>query len=378
VKILLLIISLYFLTGYSYSQRTVFPDLNWKGSTPEEQGVNSEKLDEAMHYLGNFTGSKQKSKQALVIRNGHLIWDGGATADSLDCVFSVTKSFASTVLGHLIDNGKCSLESLAKDYVSLNLSQYPDVNLFHLSTMTSGYNSQGPTWIKNGISTPFKPIDPNFVPGEYVEYNDHAAHLYGYVLTQIIANNKANLDSYFRQNIAGKIGIQDDQWFWDTGWPRCKVDNTNPDYADVRSAATGLWISARALAKFGYLFLNNGRWKEEQVISEKWVKMATSVQVPASMPVFGNYGASKTAPGRQGFLWWINKKGGPYHRLLWENAPEDTYAAVGAHNNWCWIIPEWNMVVVRIGSDNPKYVGNFDKRYDTFFLKLSEAIIDKK
>jgi CubicO group peptidase (beta-lactamase class C family) len=355
----------------------IYPDREWQASTPEAQGVDGAKLDEAMQYLGNFIHAQEKVSRAVVIRHGHMIWKGSDIATP-NCVFSVTKVFASAVLGHLIDRKKCTLETRAKDCVSLDLSAYPDVTLFHLATMTSGYNSAGPTFTKDGVSTPFTPQAPYFKAGTSVDYNDHAAHLLGYVLTRIVTQRRGSLESYFREHIARPIGMVEAQWYWENGWPNCKVDNANPDYADVRSVATGMWISADALARFGYLFLNRGRWKDRQVLSEEWVRRSTSVQVPATLPVYGRYGTSDGAPGRLGLLWWINEEGGLHRTLLWPNAPRGTYAAVGAHHNWCWIIPEWNMVVVRIGEDNPHYLGNFDKRYDTFFLKLAQAVTGGK
>ncbi len=353
------------------AEQMVFPGSEWEEATPESQGLDSAKLDEALNYMSSFIRGKEGVTRTVVIRNGYLIWKG-SDIHSRNCVFSVTKSFASTVLGHLIDNGKCTLETLAKDHASLDLSDYPGVTLRHFATMTSGYDSEGPTWERNGLTTPLKPVAPVYEPGTKFNYSDHAMHLYGYVLTMIAG---MDLDSYFRQHIARPIGMEDTSWEWLDHYDDCNFDFSNPDNADVRSAAGGLWINADALARFGHLFLNRGNWNGEQIISEEWVDQATVNQVPVSTPLHGDYGATRVGAGRNGYNWWVNGTGKD-GRLLWPDAPPRTYAAVGAHNNWCWVIPEWNMVIVRIGRDNPHYVGNFGKGYETFFTILSQAIMD--
>jgi hypothetical protein len=169
--------------------------------------------------------------------------------------------------------------------------------------------------------------------------------------------------------------MEDSSWEWLDHYDDCNFDFSNPDDADIRSAAGGLWINADALARFGHLFLNRGNWNGEQIISEGWIEQATVNQVPASIPLYDDYGATRVGAGRNGYNWWVNGAG-KNGKLLWPHAPPGTYAAVGAHNNWCWVIPEWDMVIVRIGRDNPHYVGNFDKRYETFFTILSQAIMD--
>ena len=63
----------------------------------------------------------------------------------------------------------------------------------------------------------------------------------------------------------------------------------------------GLWINTRDEARFGYLFLRRGKWKNTQIISESWIKMATT---PAK--VSGDYG----------YLWWLNTARKQYPSIL--------------------------------------------------------------
>jgi len=62
-----------------------FPKESWKEASPESQGVNPKKLNEAMDYLAGVSG-QQGNRQALVICNGFVIWKGDET-DNLHTVW---------------------------------------------------------------------------------------------------------------------------------------------------------------------------------------------------------------------------------------------------------------------------------------------------
>ena len=78
----------------------------------------------------------------MVIRHGRVIWEGDDTR-KVHGTWSLTKTFTSTVLGLLIDEGRCSLETSAADFVSSMRLNYPGVTLRHFATMTSGYRAVG-------------------------------------------------------------------------------------------------------------------------------------------------------------------------------------------------------------------------------------------
>ena len=69
-----------------------------------------------------------------------MVW-AGPGIDKVHGVWSATKSFTSTVLGLLIDDGKATLDTPAKDYVPAMAAAYPGVTLQHFTTMTSGYRA---------------------------------------------------------------------------------------------------------------------------------------------------------------------------------------------------------------------------------------------
>ena len=113
--------------------------------------------------------------EMVIIRNGRVIWQG-SEPNQTELVYSVTKSFATTMLGLLIDDGVVSLDTLAKDYVPDLAGLYPDVSLRNLATHTSGYLTRDEIWPLT-YNTPipedsFDPVEPLFSPpGSYFAYS---------------------------------------------------------------------------------------------------------------------------------------------------------------------------------------------------------------
>ncbi|MFC1634802.1 serine hydrolase domain-containing protein, partial [Planctomycetota bacterium] len=227
-------------------------------------------------YLKNNSGP-DGVKELVIIRNGRLIWKG-ANIDKKHGVWSLTKSFTSTVLGLLIDDGKATLATLAKDYVPSMATVYPDIALRHFTTMTSGYYAVGdePSGsYKHGPSrTPFEPAPkPLFKPpGSRYAYWDSAMNQFANVLTRIADEP---IEELFKRKIADPIGMDSSKWDWgDFG----KIDGIVVNGGSGNSNKH-MFISARELARFGHLFLNRGKWDGKQLISASWIEMATRPQV---------------------------------------------------------------------------------------------------
>lgn len=375
-KLFVLAALMFLFSGLSFADEPVFPGKNWENRTPESQNIDSKKLSEAIEYLGEKLASTGGVGEVVIIRNGYMIHKGDSI-DKKHCIWSCTKSFTSTILGHLIENGKCTLETLGKDYVKILKENYPDVTLRHFATMTSGYDAKGGTYgdvdPDDGSKPPFDPTIPAFKPGELFSYFDDAMRMNGYVLTMIAGTD---LESYFKEYIAGPIGMNLENLTWKK-YPRHSVLD-NPDNADVRDAAGGVEITARELARFGLLFLNNGKWQDKQVINSDWVKEATKVQVPVTMEGRNDtqrQARLSRAVGRYGYNWWLNTiaKDG---KRSYPDAPSGLYLALGYNNNVCFVIPEWDMVIVRMGVEG--YPRRSDMVWNEFLKKIGEAISDNK
>jgi len=333
---------------------TVFPGEDWEENTPESQGINSVKLNKAFSYLASQCG-EDKTDQVVVICNGYMIWKGN-DIDNMHNVWSCSKSFTSTVLGLLIDEQKCRLQTKAIDFVPGLKKHYPDIHLRQFATMTSGYDAVG----GDQTNTPFQPVPPLHKPGTMYKYHDCAMNQFANVLTCIA---KESIEQLFKRKIADPIGMNNTHWDWhDWGI----IDGVLVN-GGAGNKSKGIHISARELARFGHLFLNRGNWDGKQLLSATWVDMATTTQVDQTMRVYGS--PDNHEPGTYGFNWWVNGAGSNGFRK-WPSAPPDTYAALGHNNNVCFVIPEWNMVIVRLGVD-----GNIpDSKWDLFLKMVSESI----
>jgi len=108
----------------------------------------------------------------------------------------------------------------------------------------------------------------------------------------------------------------------------------------------GLWISTRDQARFGYLFLRKGKWKDKQILSENWIRAAIT-----PTPVAGDYG----------YLWWLNTTQKQYPSL-----PATSFAALGYGSNTILIDPEHDLVIV--------WRWHRDRSANEFFKRVVAAI----
>ncbi len=345
--------------------RMVFPGQAWAQATPESQGVQSAGLAAALDYLGTALRDYGGIDTLFVVRNGCVIW-AGPESDKEHQIYSATKSFTSTALGLLIQDGKLSLNTLAQDLEPALAEHYSGVTLRHFATMTSGYDSAGGSYEfdaqgRGDSWNPGPPAPPLFPPGSKFRYRDDAMSQFGNVLTTAAGKP---LDQLFKARIADPIGMS--QWRW--------TENDTPT-GRVLSWQGGIWTSSRELARFGHLFLNRGNWNGRQLIDASWVDQATTVQVPPTVP--NDALPRSRGAGVYGFNWWVNGLK-PNGQRLWPGAPPRTYYANGLHNNVCIVVPEWNLVVARTnggredgGANTP---ANVDEIWSGFLGRLAEVV----
>ncbi len=345
-----------------------FPGHAWRQVNPGVQGLDAVRLREAVRFLERH-GCADGARSLVVVRNGDLVWSG-PDADRMYGVYSCTKSFTGAVLGLLIDDGKCTLETRAADVLPDLAPAYGEVTFRHFATMTSGYRA---AWDEpqgdytNGPSmTPFVPAStPLFQPpGSAYAYWDSAMNMFARVLTRIAGEP---LEDLFRRRIADPIGMLPGRWKWGTYG---MIDGV-PINGGAGNHKAHVLISAREMARFGHLYLHRGRWKDRQLLSAKWVEEATSPQVPADYAIKS---AAFDGRGVYAYNWWTNGIG-PDGKRKWPEAPAGTFAASGFNNNDMFVIPEWQMVVVRLGQDQNGCEIS-DDTYGTFLSLLGKALVD--
>jgi CubicO group peptidase (beta-lactamase class C family) len=349
------------------AEENVFPGAEWEEVRPEVQQVDPAKLTDAVEFLKSKAG-RDGVQELVVVRNGRLIWKGD-NIDAVHGVWSCTKSFTSTVLGLLIEDGKCTLETRAASVHSALAAHYPKVSLRDFVTMTSGYRAMGDEprgGYRHGPSdTPFQPApSPLFTPpGSQFAYWDSAMNELAFVLTCIAGES---LETLFKRRIADPIGMNSQQWHW----PEYTREKGIVVNGGAGNADKHVFISAREFARLGHLFLNRGNWNGRQLIDVGWIRRATSIQVAATLP-WAQPESQIDGRGGYGFNWWVNgvKTDG---QRVWPGAPASVFAAAGHNNNRCFVVPEWQMVIVRLGQDESDRKVT-DAHWGEFLRLLGEA-----
>jgi CubicO group peptidase (beta-lactamase class C family) len=312
-----------------------WPTQGWPTSTPEEQGIDSDKLADAIEFILH---ENLHAHSLLVIRNGFIVADAyfyPYTPDTRHDLASVTKSITSTLIGIAVDKGL--IEDLSQPALGFfagrtvaNLDERKRaMTVEDLLMMESGLQCiNTPTsevtlfqmigsrdWIQYMLDLPMTDA-----PGTRFAYNSGGVHL----LSAIIRNASGmNALSFARRNLFEPLGISDVLWPLDvTG-----VDNHG--WGDLQ-------LRPHDMAKIGYLFLNNGQWEGRAIVSADWVRAATKRHVALE----GGEG--------YGYLWWMPAQ------------PAGVVEARGRGGQRIIIWPEKNVVIVMTGGGwEPGRVGPF-------------------
>jgi CubicO group peptidase (beta-lactamase class C family) len=162
-------------------------------------------------------------------------------------------------------------------------------------------------------------------PGTYYEYNDVRVNRFALLLLYVW---RRPLPEILKELVMDPINASN-SWQWHgyrNSW--VTIDGIRmPSVSGGGYWGGGMWITARDLARFGYLTLRRGRWYDRQILSEPWIDMATTPT--AVQPTYGfmNY--------------FLNT-----HRELFPSAPAAHYYHAGMGANRVWVAPELDMVVV--------------------------------
>ena len=145
-------------------------------------------------------------------------------------------------------------------------------------------------------------------------------------------------------------------------------------------------VSAREVARLGHLFLNRGNWRGVQLVGAAWIAAATSPQVPVTIPLGNCLLSSFDGRGVYGFGWWANgvRSNTQYDadcnafstvgQYYWPHAPAGTFSASG-YNNKMFVVPEWQMVIVRLDADDFQTARISETIFDEFLRLIGNAIL---
>lgn len=297
-----------------------WPTNGWQTSSPEEQGYDSAKLAEMLQKIQE---KEIAIDSLLIVHNGYVVLD--AHFAPYDGTFphnqaSVTKSVMTTLIGIAVDQGKIDLDqpmvSFFPDRTIVNLDERKaHLTVRHLVTarngMESGCYADDPgsvdamrsksDWVQAALDRPMVAE-----PGTKFCYDSPGMHILSAILQE--ATGMTAME-FAQQNLFGPLGIQDAIWDVDPqGYTRGWGD---------------LHLTPESMAKVGYLWLHQGNWNGQQIVSREWV--LDSVQ---------RHSTKVDHDSGYGYGWWINNS---------------HYFAAGRMGQDIRVIPALNTVLVATG-----------------------------
>ncbi len=272
----------------------------------------------------------------LVVRDGAILYEQyfqGHSETSLSQLFSVSKSFTSALIGMAIEDGYMEgVEQPVTDLIPELLERgFGVVTLHHLLTMTSGSsyhendNPFGEHVILNytpNLEVEILQFTMEREPGELYRYKSGDNALLSLALARALDDEA--LTAYAQRRLWTPLRMQD-QGVWSTDR---EVDGLERSWCCLAT-------TARDIAKFGALYLNNGLWRGEQLLSADWVEQSTGQsQVPGDLWP-GEY--QEVGWRGYGYQWWL--------------ASEQTgdFFAFGKDGQFVYVNPSEQVVIVRLG-----------------------------
>lgn len=357
-----------------------FPPMgvNWQEIKPSKAGFNEQALLDAVKFAeeNEYSGSrdlrlailkgfarepyhdilgptkKRGGPAGMIIKDGYVVAQWG-DIKRVDMTFSVTKSYLSTVAGLAVDKGLISdVNDVVKNYVWDNTFEgehNAKITWDHLLTQSSDWSGSlfgSPDWSdrppREGGVDDWKYRELH-EPGTYFKYNDVRVNVLAYSLLQVW---RKPLPQVLKENVMDPIGASS-TWRWmgyDHAWVNLDGQKMQSVTGGGHSGA-GVFISAEDHARFGLLFLNEGNWDGQQVISREWV---TNVQ------------NSSAANASYGYMWWLNRGS-----RKWDGIDDEAiYYAAGFGGNYIIIDKANNMVVVTRWLE-PNKLGDFMLRLNS-------------
>jgi CubicO group peptidase (beta-lactamase class C family) len=332
-------------------QRDYWPTSGWRTAPPKAEGMDPAVL---ATIAGNVASLYPEIRSVLVVRRGYLVYEHywqGMTASDGDNTYSVTKSVVSALVGIALGEGK--LKGLDQPVGALLARHLPHdadprlarVTLEQLLTMTSGLAGDDPSLDGDPRISQRQGASRDWIRhilGRRLATNPGASFAYSSATSQLLSAIVADATGvstlgFARARLFGPLGIA-------SANAPAPVFVAHPSRAALQAyqrapvawptdpqgyqlGFSGLKLPSRDLAKFGYLYLNGGRWDTTQVIPAGYVAASTR---PRSTPPPDSIGGES-----YGYQWWVTNQ-----------ARHPSFRAVGYGGQLIEVVPDLDLVVV--------------------------------
>ena len=284
--------------------------------SPESLGIRSE---DVMRYLDALEGCGTELHGIMIARHGKICAEGWWAPYSpllRHAGQSMTKSYVSTAVGLLVTEGRLSVRDRVIDLLPEYMPENPCENLKRLTVrdllcMGSGMreltDGTVETWVRD-----FFALDFPDEPGTAFWYSGIITSVLGVIVTKISGHG---LMDFLTPRLFEKIGIDPAALKW----------LEHPGGQEYGGG--GLFSRTEDNLRLGLLYMNGGVWEGERILSEEWVREATSLQI-------SNADGNPPSDENSGFGYqiWLSKVPGNY--IFW-----------GALGQYVLSIPEKDMVI---------------------------------
>ena len=320
------------------ASRIPWPNGDLIDAKPLPSNVDEAALQAASDWSFNRPSPEQNTLSLLVVYKGEIIHERyapGVDMGTRTRTWSTAKSMATTLIGMLVDQGRMDLDG------PLGFSWYPEtadaetdprnaITLRHVLNMSSGLetidNSRMEYATGSGLSywagassvTGARSRALIREPGSHFDYENYDTLLAVYAMKQALGGEKAYAE-FPRKALLDKLGMR----------------NTlvSTDRFGDFILSSQVYTNARDLARFGLLYLQNGMWDGERLLSQEWIDFVTT-PAPSTVGRGGMYG---------GQFWLV-----PESR---DDVPADAYSTNGNRGQYTIIVPSHDLVIVRRGLD---------------------------
>lgn len=289
-----------------------YPGATWKESRPSHW--SGAKLRAAREYSATID-----TAAVMIVEGGAVVDEWGETARKFEC-HSVRKSLLSALYGIGVAEGRIDLnKTLAELGIDDNPPSLTDIE--KQATIGDLLKARSGIYHPGLYETPdmkaLRPPRGSHLPGTFWYYNAWDFNALGTIFEKTTG---AKLFEEFRERIAIPLQMEDFQV--SDGQYVTGPDSIHPAYP--------FRMTARDLARFGLLYLRNGKWRGKRILTSAWVRDSTKAWSEAP-----EYGAGQS----YGYLWWVNKDG---------------YSARGTGGHYIVVWPKLDLVVVhRVNTEEP-------------------------
>lgn len=305
----------------------VYPGRHWEKADPARLGWSVTKLDEARAYFATLPPAT-----FLIVDRGHLVAEWGDPARRVK-ISSVRKSLLSALYGIYVQEGSIDLNKRLSD---VGIDDEPALtDLEKQATVRMLLQSRSGIYHGYVAGTPnmrsVTPARGSHVPGAFWYYNNWDFNALGAVFE---SQTGIGIAAALRDRIAEPIGMEDyriEDLYYQYSPPDA------PEFARSRIRAYPIRLSARDMARFGYLLLRQGSWSGKQVVPREWVAESTRAHAKVGKTGYTEAGPNNPWSGQgYAYCWWVDGFG----------LPVKSFSARGAMAKYIVVIPDRDLVLV--------------------------------